>query len=180
MGWTNELENILHRYTTSGGAAAQPAPDIYEHYDRVAQSAPPSVLAEGLAAAFRSNQTASFEQMVATLFSHSNGEQKAGLLNHLLGSLSPGAMTQLASGSGFSALTSVLSGNKSRISPHEAEQISPEDVQQIATHAERSSPSIVDSVSSFYAQHSTLVKTLGGAALSVALAKVAERQRQHA
>jgi hypothetical protein len=31
--------------------------------------------------------------------------------------------------------------------------------------------------SEFYAQHSTLVKTLGSAALAVALAKVAERQR---
>jgi hypothetical protein len=31
--------------------------------------------------------------------------------------------------------------------------------------------------SAFYAQHSTLVNTLGGAALIIALAKVAERQK---
>jgi hypothetical protein len=51
-------------------------------------------------------------------------------------------------------------------------------VQQLAAHAEKANPSIVDSLSSFYAQHGTLMKTLGGAALTVALAKVAERQRQ--
>jgi hypothetical protein len=51
-------------------------------------------------------------------------------------------------------------------------------VQQLATHAQNANPSVVESVSNFYAQHSTLVKTLGGAALTIALAKVAERQRQ--
>jgi hypothetical protein len=42
---------------------------------------------------------------------------------------------------------------------------------------EKSDPSIVDKASAFYAQHSALVKTLGGAALTIALAKVAERQK---
>jgi hypothetical protein len=51
-------------------------------------------------------------------------------------------------------------------------------VQQLATHAEKSNPSVVDSVSNVYAQHTTLIKSLGGAALTVALAKAAERQRQ--
>jgi len=50
-------------------------------------------------------------------------------------------------------------------------------VQQLAAHAENTDPSIVDKASAFYAQHTTLVKTLGGAALSIALAKVAERQK---
>jgi hypothetical protein len=46
------------------------------------------------------------------------------------------------------------------------------------THAQNANPSVVESVSNFYAEHTTLVKTLGGAALTIALAKVAERQRQ--
>jgi hypothetical protein len=50
-------------------------------------------------------------------------------------------------------------------------------VQQMAAHAEKADPSIVDKASAFYAQHATLVKTLGGAALSIALVKVAERQK---
>jgi hypothetical protein len=51
-------------------------------------------------------------------------------------------------------------------------------VQQMAAHAEKANPSIIESCSAFYAQHATLVKTLGGAALTIAMAKVAERQKQ--
>ena len=64
-----------------------------------------------------------------------------------------------------------------QITPEQAQALSPEVVQQLATHAEKSDPTIVDKASAFYAQHSSLVKTLGGAALTIALAKVAERQR---
>ena len=67
---------------------------------------------------------------------------------------------------------------KPQLTPEQAQQIPPEAVQQLANHAQNANPSIVDTVSNFYAQHTTLVKTLGGAALTVALAKVAERQRQ--
>jgi hypothetical protein len=48
----------------------------------------------------------------------------------------------------------------------------------IKRSAEKTNPSIVDSLSNFYAQHATLVKTLGGGALTIALAKIAERQQQ--
>ena len=44
----------------------------------------------------------------------------------------------------------------------------------IATHAEQHSPGIIDKMSGFYAQHPGLIKTLGGAALTIALAKMAE------
>jgi hypothetical protein len=113
-------------------------------------------------------------QIVSTLFSQSNGEQKAGVLNHLLGSVGPGTLAQLAGGG---ALASLLAGGAKQITPDQAQNISPEMVQQLATHAEKADPSIVDKASAFYAQHTTLIKTLGGTALSIALAKVAEQQR---
>jgi hypothetical protein len=71
-----------------------------------------------------------------------------------------------------------MGGGKTQLTPEQAQQIPPEAIQQLANHAQSANPSIVDTVSNFYAQHTTLVKTLGGAALTVALAKVAERQRQ--
>jgi hypothetical protein len=40
-------------------------------------------------------------------------------------------------------------------------RLSPEAVQQLATHAENANPSVIDSISNFYAQHTTVVKTLG-------------------
>lgn len=174
MAWTNKIGNLLQQYT-SGGAAAQPAPDVHAHFDEVAQAAPSSAIAEGLAAAFNSDKTPAFGQMVSMLFNNSTGDQKAGMINHLLSSVSPGALTQVLSGAGLAGL---LGAGSTQLTADQAEKLSPEAVQQLATHAQNANPSVVDAVSNFYAQHTTLVKTLGGAALTIALAKVAERQKQ--
>jgi hypothetical protein len=174
MAWTNKIGNLLQQYT-SGGAAAQPAPDVHAHFDEVAQATPSSAIAEGLAAAFNSDKTPAFGQMVSTLFNNSTGDQKAGMINHLLSSVSPGALTQVLSGAGLAGL---LGAGSTQLTADQAQKLSPEAVQQLATHAQNANPSVVDAVSNFYAQHTTLVKTLGGAALTIALAKVAERQKQ--
>ena len=174
MDWTDQVGNMLKQYT-SGGAAAQPAPDVHAHFDQVAQAAPTSVIAEGLTAAFNSDKTPAFGQMLSSLFSNSTGDQKVGMINQLLTSVSPGILTQILSGAGLAGL---LGAGKTQLTPDQAQKLSPEVVQQLATHAQSSNPSVVESVSNFYAQHPTLVKTLGGAALTVALAKIAERQRQ--
>jgi hypothetical protein len=175
MSWTDRVGNLLKQYATAGGAAAQPAPDVHAHFDEVSQAVPSATLAEGLAAAFRSDSTPALGQMVSDLFSQSNGEQKAGLLNHLMSSISPVMLTQILSGAG---LGGILSGGTSPLTASQAQQVPPEVVQEMANHAEKTNPSIVDSLSNFYAQHTTLIKTLGGGALTIALAKIAERQRQ--
>lgn len=167
----DQLTNVLKQYT--GGSTPNVA-NAAEHFDQVAQTAPPNVMAEGLSALFRSDQTPAFGNLVSSLFTQSNGEQKAGMLNHLIESVGPGNLAQLAGGG---ALASLLGGGAKELTPEQAQSISPELVQQIATHAEKADPSIVDKASAFYAQHATLVKTLGGAALTIALAKVAERQK---
>ena len=174
MPWTDQLGNLLKKYT-GGGAAAAPAPDVHAHFDEVAQAAPASLIAEGLTAAFNSDRTPAFGQMLTTLFNNSNNDQKAGLINHLLSSVPPGALTQILSGAGLAGL---MGAGKTQLNPDEAQKISPETVQQLATHAQTANPSVVESVSSFYAQHAALIKTLGGTALTIALAKVAERQKQ--
>jgi hypothetical protein len=171
MTLLDQLGNVLKQYT---GGSTQNAANATEHFDQVAQAAPQSVIAEGLAAVFRSDQTPAFGNLVSSLFSQSNGEQKAGMLNHLIASVGPGTLAQIAGGG---MLASLLGGGAKEITPQQAQSISPDVVQQIAAHAEKADPSIVDRASAFYAQHTTLVKTLGGAALSIALAKVAERQK---
>jgi hypothetical protein len=171
MTLLDQLSNVLKQYT---GGSPQNVANATEHFDQVAQAAPQSVIAEGLSAVFRSDQTPAFGNLVGSLFSQSNGDQKAGILNQLIASVGPGNLAQLAGGG---MLASLLGGGAKEITPQQAQNISPELVQQIATHAEKADPSIVDKASAFYAQHTTLVKTLGGAALSIALAKVAERQK---
>jgi hypothetical protein len=171
MGILDSLNDVLKNY--SGGQTTNSA-NAEQHFDQVAESAPRNVIAEGLAAAFRSDQTPAFGNLLGNLFSQSSGEQKAGILNHLLASLGPGVLSQVA---GAGVLSQLLGGGGQPITSDQAQSISPEVVQQLATHAEKSDPSIVDKASAFYAEHSSLVKTLGGAALTIALAKVAERQR---
>jgi hypothetical protein len=64
-----------------------PPPQVTQDFERVAQEAPADTLSAGLAHAFRSDATPPFEQMVRKLFEHSNDQQRAGLLNEILGSL---------------------------------------------------------------------------------------------
>jgi hypothetical protein len=103
MTWTDKVGNLLKQYTL-GGAVAQPAPDVHAHFDEVAQAAPASAIAEGLTAAFNSDKTPAFGQMLSTLFNNSTGDQKAGMVNHLLSSVSPGTLTQVLSGAGLAGL----------------------------------------------------------------------------
>ncbi|MCU1294899.1 MAG: hypothetical protein JWP08_3749, partial [Bryobacterales bacterium] len=55
-----------------------------------------------------------------------------------------------------------------------ASQVDPAEVQRLAEHAEKQDPSIVDQLSQVYAQHPTLVKSLGAAALGIAMKRIAE------
>jgi hypothetical protein len=166
----DQFSNVLKQYS-GGGSNPDPA-QASEHFDQVAPVAPQGDIAEGLSSAFRSDQTPGFGSLIGNLFRQSNGEQKAGLLNHLIGSLGPGALSQMAGGGALANL-----GGAKTISPEQAQNVSPELVQQMATHAEKADPSIVDRASAFYAQHPTLVKTLGAAALSIVMSKMAQRQR---
>jgi hypothetical protein len=165
-----DLGGLLQQYLGSG--ATQPAPNATDHFEQAAQHAPPAVVSQGLAEAFRSDRTPSFGQMVGQLFGQANPQQRTGMVQQLLSSLGPNALAALTSSG---ALAGVLGrgAQAHSIPPEQVEKLSPEQVQQIATHAEQQNPSVIDKMSGFYAQHPTLVKTLGGAALSIALAKMA-------
>jgi hypothetical protein len=172
MNWINELGGILQQY--SGAGAAQAPDTVDDDFDQTAQAAPLGALANGLSAAFRSDQTPEFGQMVAGLFGQSNGQQRAGILNTLISTLGPTIAAQLFARKGLSGLAGLLGSGQTEITPEQAEQVSPEAVQDIATHAEKQDPSIIDMASNFYAEHPTLVKSLGGAALAIALAKIVD------
>jgi hypothetical protein len=172
MSWLNEAGHLLKQYSSGGAAATGTAPDVHAHFDQVVQVVPCRNVAESLAAAFRSDRTPPFGQMLSTLFTNSNADQKAGMLNQLISSVNPTLLSQILSGAG---LAGVAEGAGAQLTPDQAQKLSPDVVQQMAGDAEKTNPSIIDSVSGFYAQHPTLIKGLGGAALTVALAKLAER-----
>lgn len=173
MSWFNQLSGILQQYA---GASAAQAPDtVDKDFDQFAHAAPPSTIAEGLAAAFRSDQTPAFGQMAAQLFGQSDSNQRASLLNTLIATLGPTVIAQILGGRGGSVLGGLLSGGQRQVTPEQAEQVSPEEVKALAAEAEKQDPSIIDRFSDFYAQHPDLIKTLGGAALAIAMAKIAQR-----
>ncbi len=64
------------------------------------------------------------------------------------------------------------------LTPSEAEQLTPQQMQEITVAAEKKDPGVLDKVGAFYAQHPELVKVLGGAALAIALGQMATRMRR--
>jgi hypothetical protein len=100
------------------------------------------------------------------------------MLNQLLGGMGPGLLSSLAGGAlgNLGGLGGLLGGGGSQpqVTPEQASQMTPEQVQQIAAQAEQHNPGIVDRMGDFYAEHPTLVKTLGGAALAIALGHIAQ------
>jgi hypothetical protein len=165
----SDFLSMLEQYR--GASAAAPPATVEQDYSQVAQTAPQPHLASGLAEAFRSSETPPFGQMLGTLFGNSNGEQRAGILNTLLGAIGP---SMLASG-GLSRLAGLLGGGNN-VTPEQADQVPPETVQQLAEDAEKQDPSIVDQASAFYAQHPTLVKALGAGSLALIISHLFAKQ----
>lgn len=203
MDWMSQIGGLLQQY--GGGGASRNAEN---DFDRVAQHAPTGSLADGLSAAFRSNETPAFGDMVAGMFSNATGAQKASLINILapivlsqvmggrggsnnplgallgasggpLASLLGGGNSPLGSfigtGSGLSSIIGALAGGR-QVTPEMAERVSPDVVRSMAEQAEKHDPSIIDTLSNFYAEHPTLVKSLGAVALTIAINQIANRR----
>ncbi|MEO7339009.1 MAG: hypothetical protein ABIV63_20740 [Caldimonas sp.] len=172
-----DMGSLLKQY--SGGGT--PDGNVDSHFDQVAQNAPPEMLSQGLADAFRSDSTPPFGQMVGQMFGGANPNQRAGMLSSLIAGLAPTVLASLASGGGGSGLGGLLGrmmhggAAPTNVTPEQASQVSPAEVEQMAQHAEKQNPGIVDQMSGFYAQHPELVKGLGAAALAVVLGRMANR-----
>jgi len=162
--------DILQQYADPAHAQAD---QVNAHFDQVAQQASPQDLGRGVAEAFRSDATPPFEQMIGSLFSQSNPQQRAGILNQLAPALGGG-------GGGLSSILGAVLGGAlgggggapAPITPEQASQLSPSDVTAMAAQARAKDPSIMERAGEFYAQHPDLVKGLGAAALAIALGKM--------
>jgi hypothetical protein len=172
MSLFDSLGDLLNQ-VTKGGA---PAADVHAAYDQVAGAVPNETLAGGLSHAFKSDQTPAFEQMVSGLFDQSSPEQKAGFVNHLLGVLGPVGFAQALSAAGIGGGPQATPSGES-LTPQQAAQISPEALQALAQQAAAKDPSIIDKAASFYAQHPTLVKSIGVGALALLMRQISASRR---
>jgi hypothetical protein len=168
--------DILQHYTDPARA---PTDRVDEHFDQVARQSSPQDLGNGVAAAFRSDATPPFGEMIGNLFGRSDPQQRAGILNQIIQSVGAGGLSSIAGG----VLGRVLGGGAGpgnsapTITPEQASQVSPADASAIAEHAEKRDPTIMDRAGEFYAQHPDLVKGLGAAALAIALGRMHSARR---
>jgi hypothetical protein len=185
-----DLQSILAQYLNAQGGTAQG--DALDHYEQVAQHTTGGQLGEGLAEAFRSDATPPFEQMVSQLFGRSNGMQQAGVLNQILATVGPAILAAVAGNvmgrltqgqhatptASSTASSTAAQPISTQITPDQASKLSPTQVEDIVKQAAARDPSVMDRLSNYYAEHPGLVKTLGGAALAIALAKIANNMKR--
>src|SRR5262249_6694685 len=158
MSLLDNVANLLSQYTAGTASEEQAG----QHFQQLAQSADAGVLAQGISAAMRSDQTPAFANIVSQLVTNASGAPKAGVVNALLSAASPALQSQFAS---------LLTGAPSnmQVSEQHVESLSPSDVAAMAQKVEAHNPGIVETMSSFYAQHPALVTTLGSAAMAIAM-----------
>ena len=169
MGLLDDMKGLLTQYASG----ATPSGDAGAHFQQAAQSVDSGTLAQGIAAAMRSDQTPPFAQLVSQLFASGSGDQKLAMLNTLLSNVSPEQRAQLT------ALVPGL-GSGAAVTSEQAATVSPAALQSLAQRVEQHNPGIVDKMSSLYAAHPTLVKTLGTAAMMIAMRKIAEHHGSNA
>lgn len=131
-------------------------------------------LAAGLAAAMRSDTTQPFGEMVGQMFGGSSPTQQAGMLNQLLATVGPAALSGLAGG----VLGRLLTPGQTELTPEQAAQVSPQAAGELADYAETHSPGVIEKLADFYGQNAALINTLGASVLAFTVAKVKENQRK--
>ena len=167
------MMDILGRYAE--GREPHRHSGIAHDFEEVASEAGPGTLEEGIAEAFRSDETPAFEEMVAHLFARSDPATRAGLLDNLLAGLGPNVLTLIGNGALADILRRYLAG--ARVAPDRAAHVDPAQVLEVARQARRQNPGVLERVSRFYARHPELVSTLGEAAMGVALSRIARNTR---
>ena len=159
MSLFDEIKGLAAQYTEGASSG-----DASANFDQISKTVDNSTVAQGIAAAMRSDQTPPFAQLVSQLFSNGSSDQKASMLN-----------TILAAAPQLSSMIPGLGGGGT-VTPQQADNISPAAVQAVAHQAEQHDASIIDKLSAVYANHPTLVKTLGAAVMAIAAQKMAERR----
>ncbi len=172
MSFLDVLAQYAQQPAESGSRTSE------SHYDEIAPQLSPQALQSGMADTFRSSRTPPFGDMVSRLFDQSSSQQRAGLLTQLVQSLGPAAASVLGSGvlgRMFGSHSAAPGASAPSITPAQADQVSTDEVRDIATRAEAQHPAIVDTASAFFAQHPDLIKGIGAMGLAVLLGKMARR-----
>jgi hypothetical protein len=169
MSFLSGIGDLLKQYQ-GGTATGNPA----EHFDQVAGSVPSTSLASGLAQALNSGGSSGFGQMAAQLFSGGNTGAQAGMLGTLLATAGPAVLAKFSESHPGSPITSMLQQGQTSVTPEQAAQVDPSEVQALAEHVHSENPGVVGMISNIYSEHPAAVKALGAAALAIAMKHISE------
>jgi hypothetical protein len=163
------LMDILSQYASQAeaGAQSQPQQSTHEDFTQVASQASPDHLGGGIAQALQ-GAPEGFEASIAKLFENSDPQQRTGLLQRLIQAAGPAVLSSFAGGA-----LSHLAQPGAQAQQEDADKITPAQAGELAGAAKQTNPGIVSELGSFYSQHPTLVKTLGAAALAIAMSHMA-------
>ena len=167
------MMDILGRYAE--GRPSIRSSDVEHDFEEIVHEAGPGTLEEGIAEAFRSDETPPFEDMVAQLFERSDAQTRAGLLDNLLAGLGPNALVALGGGALSDVLRRYLAG--ARVAPERAAVVDSGQVREAARLARRQSPGVLERVSRFYARHPDQIRNLDKVAMGIALSRMAQNTR---
>ena len=192
MALGTDIGDILRQYE---GGSEQGSNNVEQDFDQVARQAGSEQLQQGVAQALRSQNTPPFADLVGHLFGQADEQQRSALLSHLLAGAGPGLVSTilgtgngrgmggfLGDGAGLGAMGVLLGkvagiGNgRPQLEAEDVSRLSPEQMQELARHAERENPAVVDVISRYLADHPQLVKTLGAGTVAHVLGAMA-RQR---
>jgi hypothetical protein len=129
-----------------------------------AAGAPADLAARALSAGFHADQTLPGGRVAGRLLGNADPRVQAVILTHMIGGIGPGPLSSWLVGAGGTALAAVVS----RLTKTGDAASSPQ--------AGQPTPDEVDRISSLRAGHPGPVKTVGGAILAIALARMAESQ----
>jgi len=167
MSLFDDVKNLI----ASSALGSSPAGDASAHFEQFAQSVDPTTLAQGIAASIRSDETPPFAQLMSQVFSSASDGQKSTIVNTLLSSLTPDQRTHLGTLVPGVAQDPLVSNDH-------AAALTPDAVQMLARGVEQHDAGIVEKMSALCAAHPMLIKTLGAAALTVAMRHIAQQQSQ--
>ncbi len=167
------MMKILGRY--ADGRMPLPPPHIEDDFGEVAHQAGLDAIQDGIAEAFRADDTPPFEVMVATLFEHSDPAVRAGLLDSLLAGLAPTGRFLRDKAALPEIWRRYHAG--ARVAEGLAADVDPADVELVARQARKQNSGVLERVSRFYARHPDIVRSLGGVAMATVLGRIARRVR---
>lgn len=173
MNRDNDVSAVLQQYAAETGVHS--VQKVEQDFVTIAQQVPAEEVTGGLVQAIHSEQTPPFDELMRDSYARADVAQRKEMLKRLLDGAHPAVLRPLVDnnvlhyiGTDGGSMAGVY------VDDDIAERLSPDVFQQIAREASSLDPEVVSKMSEFYADDPHAGRTLGGAALSVALGKMAE------